>query len=74
MSKIDWNAGSGLPDTAPQLKRLVNLIDAAGLHNLSSGVQLGQLSWHAKAYDAMQNARAALKKYEKHERRVNGEQ
>lgn len=42
------------------LQCLVAVIDAAGLHNLSNGVQLGPTVWYVKAHDAMTAARAAL--------------
>ncbi len=43
------------------LTNLTNVIDAAGLDNLSNGVQLGPTVWFVKATDAMNYARAALK-------------
>jgi hypothetical protein len=43
------------------LEGLVKIIDAAGLLNLSNGVQLGQTSWYVKAHDALEAARDALK-------------
>lgn len=42
------------------LARLVFVINAAGLQNLTNGVQLGQTSWYIKASDAMAEAGAAL--------------
>ena len=39
---------------------LVRVIDAAGLYNLSTGVQLGPTVWFVKASDAMDAARTAL--------------
>ena len=33
--------------------RLIDLVDNAGLDNLSHGVQLGQMSWYVKASDAL---------------------
>lgn len=48
------------PALAAALERLVFVIDAAGLHNLTNGVQLGQTSWFIKASDAVADARAAL--------------
>ena len=42
------------------LDELVKVIEAAGLLNLSDGVQLGQTVWFVKASDALQNAKAAL--------------
>ena len=42
------------------LAELWRVIDIAGLHNLSNGVQLGQTSWFVKASDAVEQARQAL--------------
>lgn len=42
------------------LTGLVEIIDAAGLFNLSNGVQLGQTSWYVKASDRLDVAHAAL--------------
>lgn len=42
------------------LRGLVKVIDAAGLLNLSNGVQLGSMSWYVKAGERMRRARAAL--------------
>jgi predicted nucleic acid-binding Zn-ribbon protein len=42
------------------LESLVDIIDKAGLLNLSNGVQLGQTSWYVKASDRLEFARAAL--------------
>ncbi len=42
------------------LTALVSVIDAAGLLNLSNGVQLGPTSWYVKASDVLDSARAAL--------------
>lgn len=39
---------------------LIEVIDAAGLYNLSTGVQLGQTVWYVKASDALDAARALL--------------
>jgi hypothetical protein len=39
---------------------LVEIIDRAGLLNLSNGVQLGQTSWYVKASDRLEYARTAL--------------
>ncbi len=38
----------------------LNLIDAAGLHNLSNGVQVGPTAWFVKASDATRALREAL--------------
>ena len=43
------------------LRWLVEIIDKAGLHNLSNGVQLGPIVWYVKANDALENAKAALR-------------
>lgn len=43
--------------TREALRDLVAIIDAAGLHNLSNGVQLGRTSWYVKAGDRMAYAR-----------------
>lgn len=42
------------------LADLLKLIDAAGLLNLSNGVQLGQTAWYVKMTDATNYARTAL--------------
>ena len=42
------------------LQELVDVIDAAGLLNLSNGVQLGQTSWYVKASDSLANAKSVL--------------
>ena len=42
------------------LESLVRVIDAAGVNNLTNGVQLGQTSWFVKCTDAMSRARKAL--------------
>jgi hypothetical protein len=49
------------------LAGLMHVIDAAGLHNLSRGVQLGPISWFVKASDACDTARAALARHPKGE-------
>jgi hypothetical protein len=48
-------------DLRDHLGACVRLVDAAGLLNLSRGVQLGATSWYVKASDAFNAARAALK-------------
>lgn len=40
--------------------RLVEVINMAGLINLSNGVQLGQTSWYVKASDAMERLDCAM--------------
>ena len=42
------------------LGRLVQLIDAAGLDNLTNGVQLGPTSWFVKMSDALAAAKELL--------------
>ncbi len=46
------------------LFQLTSVINSAGLHNLSAGVQLGPTVWYVKASDAMERASAALAKAE----------
>jgi len=59
-------ANIALIESAAELKwaltRLVQIIDAAGLSNLSKGVQLGQISWHVKADEALTYSRDVLAK------------
>lgn len=43
------------------LSDLVAIIDAAGLLNLSNGVQLGQTSWYVKASERLEYARLVLR-------------
>lgn len=43
------------------LRGVLNLIDKAGLHNLTNGVQLGQTVWFVKMSDAITYAQEALK-------------
>ena len=42
------------------LQQLVDIIDSAGLLNLSNGVQLGQTVWYVKAFDRLNYAREVL--------------
>lgn len=42
------------------LQSLVDIIDAAGLLNLSNGVQLGATSWYVKASDRLEYAKSLL--------------
>jgi hypothetical protein len=42
------------------LRNLVEVIEAAGLLNLSNGVQLGPTVWYVKASDAIDYAKRAL--------------
>ena len=48
------------PELLAALGGLVKIIGAAGLSNLSNGVQLGPTSWLVKANYAMETARAAI--------------
>lgn len=43
------------------LQGLVSVIEAAGLSNLSNGVELGPTVWYVKASDAMAFAKETLK-------------
>lgn len=49
-------------DRAPReaLRDLVEIIDRAGLHNLSRGVELGQTVWYVKASDRITYARHVI--------------
>jgi hypothetical protein len=42
------------------LEGLVEIIDAAGVHNIMRGVPLGSVSWAVKTNDRLDAARAAL--------------
>jgi hypothetical protein len=48
--------------TREAMENLLGVIDAAGLHNLSNGVQLVPMVWYVKAFDARNYARAVLSK------------
>ena len=50
------------PELYEALAETWRVLDAAGLLNLSNGVQLGQTAWYVKARDAEALARAALAK------------
>jgi hypothetical protein len=52
------------PELREALKDLVEIIDRAGLLNLSNGVQLGATSWYAKASDCHDYAVRVLAKAE----------
>src|SRR5690348_12789162 len=62
------NAGMALiaaaPDLYAALERITSVVDAAGAHNLSNGVQLGQTSWYIKMTDALRESKDALAKAE----------
>lgn len=66
LAVMQWQYGRENTDKRAQgfvldkLKCLVNIIDAAGLLNLSRGVELGNTSWYIKASDALTCARAAI--------------
>jgi len=49
-----------LSNAKEALEGLLSVIDAAGLINLSNGVQLGQTVWYVKASEAVEYAREAL--------------
>ncbi len=49
------------------LEGVTEVVNAAGLINLSTGVQLGQTVWYVKAFDAMVSARAAIASARKQE-------
>lgn len=48
------------PALRDALKHLAAVIDAAGVFNLSRGVELGPVVWSVKCTDAMRDAHAAL--------------
>jgi hypothetical protein len=50
------------PELRHALREAVQIIDAAGLINLSNGVQLGQTSWFVKASDRFDYARDLLQR------------
>lgn len=47
-------------DLREALQELVNIIDAAGVMNLSNGVQLGATVWYVKASEHMDYAKMIL--------------
>lgn len=53
---------SAAPELHDALAELVWIIERAGLHNLTRGVELGQTSWYIKASDRLAAALAALAK------------
>lgn len=53
-------ANRGTDRLAEALSDLVEIIDKAGLLNLSNGVQLGATSWYCKASERLEYARAVL--------------
>lgn len=50
------------PELLSALEGLVAIIQAAGIGNLSRGVELGAVSWSVKAHDRMEAAHAAIAK------------
>ena len=50
------------PELLEALQDLMGVINAAGLHNLQIGVQLGPTVWFVKANDAMNYAARAVAK------------
>jgi hypothetical protein len=50
------------PNLLEALEELTEIIDKAGLLNLSNGVQLGPTVWYVKATERMDYARAAIAK------------
>jgi hypothetical protein len=50
------------PNLLEALEELTEIIDKAGLLNLSNGVQLGPTAWYVKATERMDYARAAIAK------------
>lgn len=48
------------PELREALTELVNIIDRAGLLNLSNGVQLGATSWFVKASERLEYAKRVL--------------
>lgn len=53
---------AGAPELREALVDLIEIIDAAGLINLSNGVQLGATSWYVKASDRLSYARKIITK------------
>lgn len=62
--RAEWEAERPVIDVPSEvvgsLERLVAVIKMAGVHNLSNGVQLGQISWAMKCNDAIAWAEKAL--------------
>ncbi len=54
-------------DLVGALGGLVRVVEAAGLDNLSRGVQLGATSWYVKASDALKYAQSVLSDSERSE-------
>jgi hypothetical protein len=52
------------PELLHALREAVKIIDAAGLLNLSNGVQLGQTSWYVKATDRFEYAKSILDRFD----------
>ena len=49
-----------IADLEEGLRDLIEIIEAAGLLNLSKGVQLGPTSWYVKADERLQYAKVVL--------------
>ena len=62
LSNACLDAAEVIEELHATLRGIVEIVDAAGLLNLSNGVQLGQTSWYVKAVDRFDRARAALSK------------
>jgi hypothetical protein len=54
-------------DLLDSLKGLLDIVERAGLLNLSRGVQLGQTAWYVKASEQIEWAKSILEKAEGHE-------
>lgn len=48
------------PTVRAALAEMVDVIEVAGLHNLSAGVEVGRLAWYVKAATAIAAAKTAL--------------
>lgn len=53
---------SAAPAMLHSLRELVQVLESAGLLNLSRGVQLGQTVWYVKASDALDQANSTISK------------
>lgn len=54
-------------DLLDSLRGLVDIVERAGLYNLSRGVQLGPTVWYVKASEQIEWAKSILEKAEGHE-------